>query len=100
MVHDARLPRWINKLGISCSKCALHVFDGAEGRGVAAVAAIEQDEVVVSVPDDAVVMPENCSISDALQEQGLCNASGDPEANLLGLVLALMIERQHGAKSR
>ena len=100
MVIDAKLPKWVSKLGITCPKCVLNDFDGAGGRGVAAAAAIEQDEVVVSVPDDAVLMPETCSALDALEEQGLCNVFGDPEANLLGLVLAVMIERQRGTNSR
>jgi hypothetical protein len=67
---------------------------------VAAASAIEEGDVVVSVPDDSVLMPENCSIADDLEDAGLCNASRDPEADLLGLVLAVMTERQRGAKSR
>ena len=100
MTRTSHLPTWVSSLGVTCPHVVLHDFSGAGGRGVAAASAIEEGEVVVSVPDDSVLMPETCSIADELEDAGLCNASQDPEADLLGLVLAVMTERQRGSKSR
>lgn len=59
----AEFLRWLLSNGIECSKCGIDVFDGS-GRGVIATTAILDDEVVVDVPDDCVLMPENCTISE------------------------------------
>lgn len=54
---------WLREAGIECRSCGIHVFDGS-GRGVIATTDILDGEVVVHVPDGAVLMPENCTISE------------------------------------
>ncbi|BDA47006.1 probable N-lysine methyltransferase setd6 at N-terminal half [Coccomyxa sp. Obi] len=45
-------------------------------------------------------MPENCTISEVLEDAGLCNSSREPELECIGLVLSVMTERKLGKKSR
>lgn len=54
---------WLRLAGIECSCCSIDVFDGS-GRGVVATKDISCGEVVVHVPDESVLMPENCSCSE------------------------------------
>ena len=55
--------KWLLSAGIECSNCGIDVFGGS-GRGVVATTDISDNEVVVDVPDECVLMPENCSISE------------------------------------
>ena len=63
-VEHKALSTWLASRGVKCAKCRLRTFVGSGGRGVAACHDIEGDEDVIIVPDDAVLMPENCSIAD------------------------------------
>ncbi|EIE21805.1 SET domain-containing protein, partial [Coccomyxa subellipsoidea C-169] len=90
---------WLRLAGIECSCCSIDVFDGS-GRGVVATKDISCGEVVVHVPDESVLMPENCSCSEALEDAGLTNASGDAEMESIGLILALMTEKKLGKSSK
>jgi len=66
--ENARFLTWLRRHEAGCSKCGIHFFNGS-GRGVIATEGIADGEVVVDVPDDTVLMPENCTISQVKTEQ-------------------------------
>ncbi|GFR41412.1 hypothetical protein Agub_g2095 [Astrephomene gubernaculifera] len=70
------------------------------GRALVASRAIKMGEVVVEVPDDAVLMADNCSIRDVLDEEGLCKPADDEILEVQGLVIAVMYEKWRGEQSR
>ncbi|KAG2442960.1 hypothetical protein HXX76_003034 [Chlamydomonas incerta] len=73
----------------------------ATGRALVAARNIKMGEVVVEVPDDAVLMAENCSIREVLEEEGMTKDSADEEIlEVQGLILAVMVEKARGAGSR
>ncbi|KAG1675758.1 hypothetical protein FOA52_012414 [Chlamydomonas sp. UWO 241] len=90
---------WCSKNGVKLPKCRIAVLQNT-GRCVLASAAIAKDEVVVEVPDDAVLMAENCGIAGQLEECGLVKPADDPILEVQGIVLATMYERNLGAKSK
>ena len=58
---------WLVAQGVEFANCGLHRFDDRHGgRGVRAHRNIVEHEVVISVPDDAVLMPETCSIAEVV----------------------------------
>ena len=69
MCEDKRLDKvadflaWCTQRGIAYPKCDISDF-GNTGRGVGATDYIDKNEVVLSVPDDAVLMPETCSLAE------------------------------------
>ncbi len=54
---------WCTQWGITYSKTGISNFDHT-GRGVEAIDNINKYEVIISVPDDAVLMPETCSLAE------------------------------------
>eukprot|EP00198_Chlamydomonas_reinhardtii_P014034 XP_001703371.1 predicted protein [Chlamydomonas reinhardtii] len=73
----------------------------ATGRALVASRNIKMGEVVVEVPDDAVLMAENCGLRDVLEEEGMTKDSADEEIlEVQGLVIAVMWERWRGPESR
>ncbi len=60
---------WCATVGIKHPKCTIGVLPGT-GRGVIATQDIQHGEVVVEVPDDAVLMVETCRIGDSLEGTG------------------------------
>lgn len=56
--------------------------------------------MVVEVPDDAVLMAENSSIAEVLEDWGLCKPAADPVLEIQGLIIALMHEKSLGSSSR
>ena len=53
---------WCRDLGISSSKASVQYFE-ATGRGLQAAADIEENQIILNVPDDAVLMPETSTIA-------------------------------------
>ena len=62
--HATPFLAWCETQGISCSKCTIQDFLET-GRGVGAGEDIQKGEAILSVPDEAVLMPETCSIAQA-----------------------------------
>ena len=58
----ADFSEWCETLGISCPEASLQYFE-ATGRGLGAADDIEEHQIILNVPDDAVLMPETCTIS-------------------------------------
>ncbi|KAF8073173.1 SETD6 [Scenedesmus sp. PABB004] len=91
---------WCAERRVLWPKCAVADLP-ATGRGVAATADIAAGEVVVEVPDDAVLMAESCAIAEALAADGLVKeCAEDALLEVQGLVLAVMAERRAGGASR
>lgn len=69
MCEDKRLDKvayflaWCTQRGITYPKCDISQFDNT-GRGVGATDDIDANEVILNVPDDAVLMPETCSLAE------------------------------------
>ena len=68
-MHAAELPeqaanfsQWCETLGISCPEASLQYFE-ATGRGLRAADDIKEHQIILNVPDDAVLMPETCTIA-------------------------------------
>lgn len=61
---------WCKKRKVLWDSCDIQETT-TTGRAVVAAQDIAQDAVVVEVPDDAVLMGENCSIADALAGEGV-----------------------------
>ena len=55
---------WCNTQGIALSKCSAQQYEET-GRGIGASEGIQKGEVILNVPDDAVLMPTTCSIAKA-----------------------------------
>ncbi|GIL72649.1 hypothetical protein Vretimale_4391 [Volvox reticuliferus] len=70
------------------------------GRALVASRAIKMGEIVVEVPDDAVLMADNCSIRDILEEEGMCKPADDEILEVQGLIIAVMYEKSLGTQSR
>jgi SET domain-containing protein 6 len=69
--QDVRVFRsWCKKRKVLWDSCDIQETT-TTGRAVVAAQDIAQDAVVVEVPDDAVLMGENCSIADALAGEGV-----------------------------
>lgn len=90
--------QWCNKRKILFPKAKLATSD-TTGRCMVATADITTDEVVVEVPDDTVLMASSCSISEALSEAGLLKPTEDPELEVQGLIIAVMVEKAAGRRS-
>lgn len=54
---------WCSTQGIPCTRCTIQNYDDT-GRGLGASDEIPKGAVILSVPDDAVLMPETCSIAE------------------------------------
>ena len=65
---------WLAAQGVEFAACGLHRFDDRHGgRGVKAIKDIDQDEILISVPDEAAVLtPENCSIAEVVGSFTCC----------------------------
>ena len=80
MCEDERLDKvadflaWCTQQGITYPKCGISNFDNT-GRGVGAIDDIDKNEVVLSVPDDAVLMPETCSLAEVDTHSPVCSNS-------------------------
>ncbi|GLC35928.1 hypothetical protein PLESTB_000520300 [Pleodorina starrii] len=70
------------------------------GRALVASRNIKMGEVVVEVPDDAVLMADNCSIREILEEEGMCKPADDEILEIQGLIIAVMYEKSRGKESR
>eukprot|EP00775_Hariotina_reticulata_P011088 gene11088-11243_t len=70
------------------------------GRCVVAKELISAGEVVVEVPDDVVLMADNCTISQQLADEGLVKPAEDALLEVQGLILAVMVEKARGVKSQ
>ncbi|GLI68824.1 hypothetical protein VaNZ11_013329, partial [Volvox africanus] len=70
------------------------------GRALVASRAMKMGEIVVEVPDDAVLMADNCSIRDILEEEGMCKPADDEILEVQGLIIAVMYEKSRGNDSR
>lgn len=100
--HDQELAPfldWMREHSILCPACKVVDLPGT-GRSVVALRDVQQGDVVVEVPDAMTLLPESSRIGEQLEAAGMVNASGDPQAEGLGLVLALMAERAAGAQSK
>lgn len=60
--QDRAFLEWLQSNGADHPKCGLAAFPDT-GRGVVALQDIGCEEVVVSVPDDAALLPDNCCIA-------------------------------------
>ncbi|KIY98017.1 hypothetical protein MNEG_9948 [Monoraphidium neglectum] len=98
-MDDAPFREWCGANKVLWPKLAVGSAPGT-GRGVLATEAIHEGEVVVEVPDDAVLMAENCSIAELLAEAGLAKPAADALLEVQGLVVAVMAERALGIASR
>ena len=58
----ANFSEWCEILGITCPEASLQYFE-ATGRGLRAANDIEEHQIILNVPDDAVLMPETCTIA-------------------------------------
>ena len=58
----AKFSEGCENLGITCPQASLQYFE-ATGRGLRAADDIEEHQVILNVPDDAVLMPETCTIA-------------------------------------
>ena len=54
---------WLEQGGVVHDKCGIGDFPGT-GRGAVALQPISCGEVVVAVPDDVPLLPDNCCIAD------------------------------------
>lgn len=71
MSAESSFIRWLQLAGIESPKCGVgEVAEG--GRGVIATKYISKDEIVVSVPDEAVLMPENCVAAEVVHPHFDC----------------------------
>ena len=61
---------WCKTQGILLSKCKVQRFEGT-GRGIGASEDIQKGEVILHVPDDAVLMPSTCSVAKARAVLGM-----------------------------
>ena len=60
--QDAAFVKWLRSKGVDHPKCGLGAFSDT-GRGVVALQTMACGEVVVSVPDDAALLPDDCCIA-------------------------------------
>ena len=59
--------QWLTDQGVSCASCRMGATPTSGGRGVIAAQPIACAEVVVSVPDEAVVMVDNSCIAEVIR---------------------------------
>lgn len=59
---NARFEEWLEDNGVEWDACVLADTAGM-GQGLLAAQQIAEGEVVLSVPDDAVLMPDDCCIA-------------------------------------
>jgi hypothetical protein len=69
--NPAKFNSWCKKHKVLWPKCTTDV-SASTGRCVLASEDIAAGEVVVEVPDDMVLMAENCDIQDILEGRGVC----------------------------
>jgi hypothetical protein len=62
---ESKFMEWLHAAGIACPKCMIGSVQEGD-RGVLASGNIEKGDVIVSVPDESVLMPENCSAAQVL----------------------------------
>ncbi|GAX84660.1 hypothetical protein CEUSTIGMA_g12081.t1 [Chlamydomonas eustigma] len=91
--------KWCRRNKVTFPKCKIAKSDET-GRCVQACQHIKEGEVVVEVPDDAVLMAENSSMAARLEDWGLCKPAEDPILEVQGLIIAVMHERKLGKKSK
>lgn len=65
---------WCKQVKLLHPKCSIDVLPGT-GRGVVAIANIACGEVVITVPDDIVLMAEASCISEELEGETCCHAA-------------------------
>ncbi|KAG2499217.1 hypothetical protein HYH03_002797 [Edaphochlamys debaryana] len=70
------------------------------GRALVASRNIKMGEAVVEVPDDAVLMADNCEIHTILEEYGMTKPADEEILEVQGLIIAVMYEKNLGSKSR
>jgi hypothetical protein len=54
---------WLQQCGVAHKKCGIGTFPGT-GRGAVALQPISCGDVVVAVPDNVPLLPDNCCIAD------------------------------------
>lgn len=90
---------WCAQKKILWEKCELG-NRSSTGRCVLAKEYILEGEIVVEVPDDAVLLAENTPTYEVLSEWGLTKPADDPLLEVQGLILAVMVEKVKGGKSQ
>jgi len=92
---------WLASVGVRLDGVSLAVFPAEEGgRGCVALRDLKPGDVVVTVPDDAVLQARTCSQKAALRAAGLLAQDLSPRLRREALVLAVAAELGAGAASR
>jgi N-lysine methyltransferase SETD6 len=89
---------WMKSAGVRLTGVSIDVFPGT-GRGCLAVTDLKQGDVVVEVPESAILTAETCCAKDALRQFFDGELDSAPRLDREALVLAVMCEIARGNES-